>query len=185
MEYKARKDRDFDLVYHAYKSDVYKVAIYFTRLPEVAEEITQRAFYQLYLHFDNIKLDTARAYLIRSTKNITYNWQRDRDRQRHMENLEIWDIELPQDYSAEEHYLRKVEIMDAEKLSDSILTKLQEKNELWYEAVVLSYVLEKPQEEVAQELGITMDVLYSRLYRAKQWIRKNYTEQYEQVYRYS
>ena len=39
------------------------------------------------------------------------------------------------------------------------------------------YLLEKPQKEVAREMGISLEVLHSMLYRAKKWIRKKLREE--------
>ena len=52
-------------------------------------------------------------------------------------------------------------------------------NERWYEAVTLTYCLEKSQREVAEIMGVSVEVLHSMLYRAKKWIRKNYEDQFE------
>ena len=43
------------------------------------------------------------------------------------------------------------------------------------------YVLGKPQKEVAKEMEITLGVLESILYRAKEWIKKNYSERYGMI----
>ena len=37
------------------------------------------------------------------------------------------------------------------------------------------------QKEVAEKMGISVDTLYSTLYRAKQWIKKYYEEQFHQL----
>jgi DNA-directed RNA polymerase specialized sigma24 family protein len=41
--------------------------------------------------------------------------------------------------------------------------------------------LEIPQEEIAREEGVAKDVISSRLYRAKQWIRQNFQDQYDEA----
>jgi hypothetical protein len=38
--------------------------------------------------------------------------------------------------------------------------------------------MDKPFDEVAEELNITREVLYSRFYRAKRWIRKKFEARY-------
>lgn len=43
------------------------------------------------------------------------------------------------------------------------------------------YCFGKSQQEAADQLGIAVEVLNSRLYRARQWIRKNYEKEYEEV----
>jgi RNA polymerase sigma-70 factor (ECF subfamily) len=60
-----------------------------------------------------------------------------------------------------------------------ILDELKEVNSVWYEIILFVEVLERPQAEVAEELGISLSVLRARLHRAKGWIRNNYEEDYK------
>lgn len=178
MGYKSKKEERFDSIYRAYADEVYRVTLYYTQDEYVAQEITQKAFYQFYLHLDNVNMDSVRAYLIRTARNLVYNRTRDRKREIYEETLDHLEEENAIMLSVEEAYLRDEQKKQAMELSQSILERLWEENELWYEAVLLVYCLEKPQEQVADELGISKDVLYSRLYRAKKWIRKNYEKEY-------
>lgn len=183
VDYKSQKEKDFEQVYKDYKTDVYRIALHFVREPVLAEELAQVVFYHVYLQFDYIKLRYIRSYLYCATRNITYNWLRDREHHNHMECLDIIESELLPDYSAEDYYLEKYEWKTANKLSTDILEALREKNILWYEAIVMAYVLDVPQDELAERLKIKKDVLQSRLYRAKQWVRKHYQEQYDEIYK--
>ena len=62
-----------------------------------------------------------------------------------------------------------------------IFDALYRKNPRWYEAITITYVLDKPQKEVAEYMEVTLEVLHSILYRAKQWIRENYAEEYDHL----
>jgi len=42
-------------------------------------------------------------------------------------------------------------------------------------------VLEKPQKEVAETMGMDLESFHSMLYRAKQWIREKYKERYDKL----
>ena len=42
----------------------------------------------------------------------------------------------------------------------------------------LIYIMGKSHDEVARELGISRDVLYSKLYRAKKWIQRHFEDEY-------
>ena len=74
--------------------------------------------------------------------------------------------------------MKKEEKQIARKLASDILSALYDKNKRWYDDIVNVYYLDIPQEQVAKDQGVEKDVISSRLYRAKQWIRQNYTEQY-------
>ena len=64
-----------------------------------------------------------------------------------------------------------------------MLTRLYAKNKDWYEVIVMAYYFEMPQGEIAEKLGVDRYAISSKLYRAKQWMRKNYREEYEQYLR--
>ena len=78
----------------------------------------------------------------------------------------------------EEFYVRKMKNQQFAELEKGIFEALYEKNPRWYEAITITYVLEKPQNEVAENMEVTLEVLQAILYRAKKWIRKNYAEEY-------
>ena len=69
----------------------------------------------------------------------------------------------------------------AECLEFRIFERLYKEHRIWYDAVMQVYCFGKSQQEAADQLGIAVEVLNSRLYRARQWIRKNYEKEYEEV----
>ena len=80
--------------------------------------------------------------------------------------------------SPEEVFVRKFKEREYTKLKVDIFEALYEKNPRWYDIITITYILGKPQKEVAENMGVSLDVLHSTLYRAKQWIRKNFAEEY-------
>ena len=181
MEYEMSRDEKFDSIYRAYEDDVYRISLYYTKDEHVAREITQRTFFQYYLHMEQAKIEMVRSYLARTAKNLSLNHLRDiRYRQNQVELCAMEDSE-PTTSSIEESYIEEEQKRRQRELTNSILERLREENELWYEAINLVCCLEKPQELVAKELGVSKDVLYSRLHRARRWIQKNYGEQFDDV----
>lgn len=83
--------------------------------------------------------------------------------------------------SPEEVFARKFKEREYMKLKENIFEALYKKNSRWYDVITITYILGKPQKEVAENMGITLDVLHSTLYRAKKWIRKNYAEEYARL----
>lgn len=188
MNYRNSKEERFDSIYKAYADQVYRIGLYYTKDAYVAQEISQKVFINFYKHFDDIRKDGIRSYLIRSAQNLSYNWYRDNKRAREqVEITEVMDsVEMSESImSVEEAYLEKDRKEAFELLKNSIFQRLHEENETWYEAVMLVYCMEKPHEQVAEELGISKDVLYSRLYRARKWIQKNFKKEYSNLIRWS
>jgi DNA-directed RNA polymerase specialized sigma24 family protein len=60
---------------------------------------------------------------------------------------------------------------------------MNKKNPRWYEAMVLVYYMDMPQVKAAELMGINLRTLHSLLHRAKNWIKKNYKAEYEEMNR--
>ncbi|MBQ8804123.1 MAG: sigma-70 family RNA polymerase sigma factor [Tyzzerella sp.] len=185
MEYKTSKEGKFDSIYLAYKDDVYRISYKYTKNEDLAHEITQKAFFQFYTHMDKANIKSARGYLMRTARNLAFNLTRDTK----YEQIEAEMCALEEDsastISVEDAYIMDEQRKRQDELKKSILERLREENELWYEAINLVCCLEKPQELVAEELGVSKDVLYSRLYRARKWIHKNFGEEFDELVRRS
>ena len=169
----------FERIYRENLHDMYKVALYYTLHEQAAVEITQKAFYNFYLHIEEVNLETVRAYLGRTIRNMTYNWTRDNKIAKEG-NIEDYYEELMIE-SLEEIIIRKEEKEIAWRLASNIMDALYKKNPRWHDVVLRVYYLEIPQEEIAREEGVAKDVISSRLYRAKQWIRQNFQDQYDEA----
>lgn len=185
MGYKARKEEKFDSIYRAYKNDVYKLSLYYTRDEHAAKDISQKAFIEFYLHMDSVNIECSRGYLFRAVRNLATNLARDNKYRSQEEELEILDEIQRASASVEDAYVKRECEKQKKEFYNSLMEHVRHKNESWYEALHLAYCMEMPQDEVAEELGISKEVLYSRLHRARDWIRKNYEEEYEEVKRRS
>lgn len=180
MQFEVTKEERFNEIYRTFQNDIYRISLYYAKDTHAAEDIAQKVFYQFYLHFEHVNQDNVRAYLIRSARNMSFNWLRDRKQEVSGEYL---DVVREDDacFSAEDEYIRNEQNQKKEELVEILLECLRKENESWYQIVNLIYCLEKPHEEVAAELGLTRDVLYSKLYRAKKWMRKHFEQEYKEL----
>lgn len=181
MEYRSRKEERFKSIYEAYSDDVFKISMYYTKDYEVSQEIAQNVFFKLYQHMDHVELDRIQPWLVRTTRNMVYNHSRDSRYEMLGEVIEVVMEKEGTEISLEEKYIRNERRKEVCALGKSILGRLYVEHRGWYEALTLVYCLEKSQSDAADELGITLEVLHSRLYRAKQWIRKNYEKKYREA----
>ena len=173
----------FDAVYEENVDIVYKTALRYTQNHHAAEEITQNAFLKFYTVMDHSRLKAARPWLILTAKNMSLNWKRDGKweypvgefTEEQQEEISV-HVESPENI-----FMRKVLEQESAELTGDIFALLYEKNRRWYEAVTLAYVMEKPQKEVAELLGMDLEALHSMLYRAKQWIRTYYEARYNEL----
>lgn len=178
MQQKSTKEKEFERIYQLYKNDVYKISLYYTRDEYIAEDVTQKVFFKFYLHSNNVNPDCIKSYLLRAARNLSYNWIRDTKRETDGEYLDnVPEENLPL-YSAEDEYFKEQKQQSAEEFLIYVLEALREENESWYEILNLICCLEKSHDEAAEELGISKEVLYSKYYRAKRWIRKKFEKEY-------
>lgn len=181
MHCETTKEERFDAIYRAYQNDVYKISLYYTKDAYAAEDIAQQVFYKFYQHFENVNPERIRAYLLRSARNYSYNWLRDSKREVQGEFLENIPEEKQLQQGVEERYMWIERHKENRALANKIMERLRQENESWYDIITLIYCLEKSHEEVCDELDITRDVLYSKIYRAKRWIQKTYEEEYKSL----
>lgn len=181
MPYNAHKGEKFEEVYRTYRNDVYRTSLYYIKDPDVAQDITQNVFYYFYCHFDNVNPDSIRAYLLRSCRNLSYNWLRDNKRQVGGDYIDNMPEENIPQYSVEDQYIRQEQDVSNREFIGRIMEELREENPSWYHILNLIYCLEKSHEDVCDELNMTRDVLYSKLYRAKRWIRKKFENEYREL----
>ena len=170
----------FDESYEAYKDVVLRTALLYTRNQHAAEEITQNVFLKFYIYMEHTNVENVKAWLITTTKNLAFNYVRNHQREVPVDMEENGDSLCGIVDSIDDTYFRRLEEREAARLYDSILDALFRENERWYEAVTLTYCLDKPQKEVADCMGIPLNSLHSMLYRARNWIKKRYESEYYQ-----
>ena len=85
--------------------------------------------------------------------------------------------------STEDEYLEDELKRKRNVLHKKISEEMYKKNPRWYEAMVLVYYMDMPQVKVAELMGVNLRTLHSLLHRAKNWIKKNYKVEYEEMNR--
>lgn len=181
MGFDKSKEERFEEIYREYRHDVYKISLYYTRNEYEAEDITQKVFYKLYEHFDEIHLENARAYVFRAARNLSYNWLRDAKRDTDGENIDTVPEETFIIPSVEHEYLHEETDRQKKEFFSMLMKRLYEENEMWYDILNYLYCLDMSHDDAAEAVGIPKSVMYSKLYRAKQWLRRNYAEEFHEL----
>lgn len=171
----------FDAVYEKNAQIVYKTALYYSKNRHTAEEITQAVFMKLYVNMENINMEAVDSWLLVTAKHMALNSGRKTKREILKENASDAHEYGNASESPEDYFMSRLRKKEHRELAESIFADLYQVNERWYDAILLTYFLEKPQKEVAQIMGISLENLHSLLYRAKQWIRKNYEGQFHHL----
>ena len=97
------------------------------------------------------------------------------------EYLDVLPEEDVPQYSTEDEYIQDEQKREEKEFVRKLMERLREENESWYDIVNLIYCMEKPHDQVAKELGMTREVLYNKLYRAKKWLRKKFEDEYKKL----
>jgi RNA polymerase sigma factor (sigma-70 family) len=170
-------------IYDRYKNLVFRVAYDYSGDYDAAEDITQDTFLKLNSYFDSIHQTNLKAWLFTTAKHAALNYRRRSHREVPEETVRdtLSGNVHGGGESAEEKILEAEQRREELLLHEKIMTSLLEKNKRWYEAIMAVYVLEVPQGTVAEKMGVSLNVLYSMLHRAKEWIRKEYGVEYQEL----
>lgn len=177
---------EFDEIYETYKNLVLKAAYTYSGSYDVAEDIAQNTFLQLYIYYDNMNYSNVKSWLYTTAKNYALNYKKKANREILHEGIieEVFTLKIEESAeSAESEFLKGINEFDRSELHERIFAALLEKNPRWYEAISLVYFLEIPQAKVAEEMGIRIETLHSILHRARNWIKKTFDVEYDELNR--
>lgn len=183
MDSQAKDTGNFIRIYNENKEPVFKTAMRYSDNYDVAQEIAQDTFLKLYVHFQDMDEERTIKWLIVTTKNAAKNYRKRARFECPDEDIEL-TVEMSQELTegnAEDILMEKVSREERKELADEIMSGLYKLNERWYEAVTMVYGMEKKQKDVAEELGVSLEVLQSVLQRARKWVKKNYEKQYKET----
>jgi len=169
----------FQTLYVNKKNLVFRAAVHYTKNRVMAEDFMQAAFLSLYIHMDDMKSEQhAEYWLLRTVKNLVINHQNKYWREEFAEDIVLTSDLHVHTNSLEEEMLINQHNETFIAFRKKIFRDLHDINENWYQAITMIYCIEKPYEEVAEELNMNIEALYSMVYRAKKWIKRTHKEQY-------
>lgn len=101
--------QDYDEIYQKYKNLVMKAAYKYSGNYDIAEDITQSTFLQLYMYIDELKDINIKAWMYTTAKHMALNYNKKAEREVLSETGDdpvILDLED----SAEDTYMERMEI---------------------------------------------------------------------------
>lgn len=182
--------RNFNEIYAKYKNLVLKTACLYSGDYGMAEDIMQEAFLRLYKEIDEKPHPNPKAWLCTTAKYLAINSRIKMERRlageisetelKSLENVSP-EVEIK---STEEDYFEILRKEETRSLHECIFECLMEKNPRWYEAVMLVFEMEYQQVNAAKKMNMSEDAFYALLHRAKEWIKKTYGVEYEELNRF-
>ncbi len=153
-------------LFTAHKDMVYRTALAVTRDRHAAEDILQECFVRLYTYAASV--DTQRPlkpWLYRVTMNLSYDWSAVKPLQALDEVLE-WLAGLPSPFPSPDGKAEEKEMMG------TVREVINELPPIHRAVVVLFYLESLPLEEIAHVLELPLGTVKSRLYYARERLRK-------------
>ncbi|SDX74224.1 RNA polymerase sigma factor, sigma-70 family [Tepidimicrobium xylanilyticum] len=162
----------FEKIVEKYKGYVFAIIFNFVKDHYEVESIAQEVFLQIYISLPEFKFDNFKGWISRITANKAIDWKRKKQskfREETMEYMEaiadrekIGEYKTPEDLLIEKEHREKIRRVC--KNIPSI-----------YENVIIKYYFqEKSYEEIAEEEGITVKTVASRLYRGRNILREKW-----------
>ncbi len=170
----------FTKVYKEYVNLVFQYALSKVKNEDLAMEFTQQVFTRYFEKIREVPEDIIKPWLLLCCKNeIIDHFRKMEVKQRYCSMKMSSDVSIV----AEDNTERLVEQMVQEEFTFKILETLKKKNESWFQIIEDVVILGKSQEEAAEYLGISVEVLRAKLYRARKFLRKQYGDQYKNIKR--
>ncbi|MEK4106461.1 RNA polymerase sigma factor [Paenibacillus sp. FSL L8-0493] len=156
---------------NTYSQHIYKITYSVLREVKAAEDAAQEAFLQMYKSLPDYRYQGLKSWITRIALNKAIDAKRKRDRLR---ELPVdYELVLSQTPSNEEDVLATVVRRDRMNRLSGEINNLPEGHR---EIMVAYYLENKKYEQIAAENEITLKTVESRLYRARQWMRKHWKE---------
>lgn len=179
----AEKQRRFIESYHKYSALVMKVAFDMTSDFDLSEGICQNVFLSYFVNMSKILPKCDKTWLVLTTKNLTIDYFRKASTKYEA----LHEDPLQEKYSVNDAYDTVREMMKQvaqKELSGEILRDLKRRNRSWYRIMYGVYIEGHSVEDVAKSMGISTSRLYSKIYRAKNYIKDRYGDQYTEYFKY-
>lgn len=177
MKTAEEKKKRFEEIYKNYSALIVKAAFNMTSDFNMAEEVCQHVFMRYFSNMEKIVPGCEKTWLLLAAKRTIIDYYRKASTRN-----ERLLLDLPQEKLSEIEAQDVINIVMksiAEKeLTSEILCDLKRRNRTWYKIIKEIYLEGYSIEEVADGLGISVSKLYSKIYRAKNYIRKRYGKDY-------
>lgn len=170
------KNEMFEEYFRKYKNLLIRSVMAKTGDYQVAQEICQQVFCAYYTHMDEIEEEVVKAWLLKCTQNAIVDHLRKNGLRK--------EIALGTDYQEKGSVVAEMEADYCEnlvintELTGRILREVRAVNESWYEVLIMICVEGMSHKQAAEKLHVSEQVLRARLYRARNYVREKFGDEY-------
>ena len=163
-------EEKFRELYEKYKNLVFRQVYDMTSDYYLAQDICQETFLKLYGYMGRLDERGVKRWLYVVSYNKTCDWIR-RSKKYHELIEENSDLLVR---GADDPVDRYAAFLDDTDWCNHILRKVREKNEKWYEMLILFDHFGIPKREIAKKMGIPISTVDTYLRRCKKWLKDNF-----------
>ncbi|MFC6458195.1 MULTISPECIES: RNA polymerase sigma factor [Paenibacillus] len=163
--------QSFRLLMEKYNQYLYQVAFSVLHSSKDAEDVTQEALWKIYASLPSYQHQGFKTWITRITVNKAIDYKRSLERKREQLTDEPEQL-IPVNpvHTVEEEVLHRHRRQRIRECLDDLPDNYRD-------VVVAFYIEDKSYQQIALEQGVTLKTVESKLYRAKQWIRKHWKEE--------
>jgi len=165
-------EEKFRELHEKYKNLILRQVYDMTKDYYLAQDICQETFLKLYSYRDRIEEEKAKGCMLVVSYNKTCDWLR--RNKKYYEIVEknsdvvVSSAENPLEYHAAE--------MDNQNRCLHILRAVREKNEDWYEMLILFDYFGMSKKEIAERTGFPVGTVDTYLRRCKKWLKARFQD---------
>lgn len=167
----------FQEIYEEYKNLVLKSVHDMTGDFHLAQDICQETFLRLHGYQDNIIVSKVKGWLLVVSSHLVYDYMKKASSRREILTDGSRDSDTGVIDDQASIYLEQAE---QKQLCSSMLRALREKNEDWYEVLMLVEYLGVPRKVVARKRGVSLSTIDNYLRKSKKWMKANFQKEYEE-----
>ena len=168
-------DNTFLTVYHAYQRLIYRSVLVQTQNEELANDNCQQTFLRYFEYLHTVEPGFEKGWLLSVSKNLLTDYYR-RKKRLSVDKAQISEACQEKCYKAD-----PAKEFAAKYFLSQILYELEQKNKDWYEALYQVCILNLPEKDVAEKLNISIDLLRTRIYRGRQYLKKLFGKEYRDL----
>ncbi|MFF2484233.1 RNA polymerase sigma factor [Paenibacillus sp. NPDC058071] len=165
---------EFQTFVDAYGPYIYRTVYAVVRSPHDAEDVTQEVLMLIHRSLPECRLDSFKAWITRIAVNRAIDWKRSKSRKPE-ELMETEALEAAREAGGT---ARNAEAAALEREERRLVRERVEGLPDNYRQVVTAYYMnEQSYEEIAKQTGLETKSVESKLYRARNWIKRHWRKE--------
>ncbi|WP_205516931.1 sigma-70 family RNA polymerase sigma factor [Paenibacillus sp. SYP-B3998] len=157
-----------------YRHYLFQTIYAVVRHPKDAEDLTQDVWTRIYFSLPQYQMKGLKTWMTRIAVNRAIDFKRASSRKREEMTAEI---EEPLQLKAADHYYDLENEVLMNETSLLVREKLDQIPANYQDVLMAYYLHHQTYQDIAAAQGVTVKTVESKLYRAKQWLRKNWKEE--------